>query len=149
MNDLWLFSNNSWNLYSNFVSLNIYTLVTAERKIPSLSQYPGGRMSALLWESSVSGALLLFGGRGLTGNLTDDSLNDLWSFNLSTRGWTWISGDPQTTRSLGVYSISNNSYPAARYDFASAFDKNGNAYIFGGMVQRNPIEYSAMFGNST
>ncbi len=61
---------------------------------------PGGRQAAVLW-ADTSGNIWLFGGFGLdsagTGNAGPPPagaiLNDLWEFNITTKQWTWVSGN--------------------------------------------------------
>jgi N-acetylneuraminic acid mutarotase len=36
----------------------------------------------------------MFGGAGNTENATGVWMNDLWSFNMTTAQWTWVSGNP-------------------------------------------------------
>src|SRR6202049_3257913 len=61
---------------------------------------PGGRQAAVLW-ADTSGNIWLFGGFGIdsagTGNAGPPPagaiLNDLWEYNITTKQWTWVSGN--------------------------------------------------------
>ena len=79
---------------------------------------PGGRQAAVLW-ADTSGNIWLFGGFGLdsagTGNAGPPPagaiLNDLWEFNISTKQWTWVSGNnlANQTGTYGAEATSNLS----------------------------------------
>jgi N-acetylneuraminic acid mutarotase len=77
---------------------------------------------------------LLFGGEGYDANGTRDRLNDLWSWDLTTRQWTWVSGST-TSAAPGVYGTRGlsgaNNTPGARVG-ALSWNSDGRFWLFGG-----------------
>ena len=108
---------------------------------------PGGRQAAVLWADS-SGNIWLFGGFGLdsagTGNAGPPPagaiLNDLWEFNITTKQWTWVSGNnlANQTGTYGAEAISNLStgaatdMPGSRWGAVGWSDANSNLWFYGG-----------------
>ena len=63
-------------------------------------------------------------------------LNDLWMFNISSRQWTWLSGN-NTAEIIGPYGTkgipSINNYPSSRDGHSMVyFPAQHSIYIFGG-----------------
>ena len=79
--------------------------------------------------------LLLFGGYGYDSANAAGALNDLWSWDLVTRQWTWLSGST-TGSAAGVYGTQGlpaaNNMPGARYAGLSWVDSAGRYWLFGG-----------------
>jgi hypothetical protein len=64
--------------------------------VAAVANIPPARQAAVRW-ADTTGHLWLFGGSSVT-----SGLNDLWSFDPSTRQWTWQSGSDMGGAS-GVY----------------------------------------------
>lgn len=62
-------------------------------------------------------------------------LNDLWTFDLKDRQWTWMSGE-SAINSLGFYGNASESYqhmPRSRAGASMSFDEeNRLLFVFGG-----------------
>jgi len=139
-NDLWLFdpATNLWTWMggsSTAVDLpgNYGTLGTAAK-----SNIPTSRMGGTTWTDS-NGLLWLLGGWNFTSECSDGIcvLNDLWSFNPTTRLWTWMGGsdtwDPSGDYgSLGVTTATNT--PPGRYNSAAWLDQSKKLWLFGGGI---------------
>jgi hypothetical protein len=64
-------------------------------------------------------------------------LNDIWSFSLSDRRWTWLAGNNTIDigGSYGIRGVSGSSFPGAREDEVSIFDPKTNQLLsFGGLA---------------
>jgi N-acetylneuraminic acid mutarotase len=108
---------------------------------------PGGRQAAILW-ADTSGNIWLFGGFGLDSAGTGSGgpppsgaiLNDLWEFNITTKQWTWVSGNnlANQTGNYGAEATSNLStgsaanFPGSRWGAVGWSDTNSNLWLFGG-----------------
>jgi len=61
--------------------------------------------------------------------------NDLWEFNISTKEWTWVSGDSSGS-GIGVYGTlgiaSPSNVPGHRANPNNWTDSSGNLWLFGG-----------------
>lgn len=136
MNDLWRYdpATNQWTWIkgSSAASQNgtYGTLGT-----PAASNTPGGRDSAVGWVDP-QGRLWLFGGTGYGATSgTDNYLNDVWMYNLSTNQWTWRKGSNATNAS-GVYGTqgtpATTNTPGARVRPALWRDAKGDVWLFGG-----------------
>ena len=132
-NDLWKYDpvNNNWTWMkgdSNSARANYGTL-----GIPSISNKPGGRYAASSWKDHA-GNLWLFGGSG-SGTSNYGELNDLWSYNVSTGFWTWVSGD-SILYSSGIYgtqgAASATNKPGPRNGSFFWTDPAGNFWLYGG-----------------
>ena len=94
-NDLWEFvpSSNAWTKISGDKLTNdTQTPVYGTLRTPDAASNPGDRDSAVSW-TDTSGNLWLFGGE----NASFSFLNDLWEFNPSTKEWTWMGGNDNST----------------------------------------------------
>ncbi|MGD0829537.1 MAG: kelch repeat-containing protein [Terracidiphilus sp.] len=139
-NDLWEFvpSSNAWTQISgDKVEGATLAPVYGTLGSPAAANNPGDRDSAVSWTDG-SGNLWLFGG-------TDKSiffLNDLWEFSPSTKEWTWIGGNDNSTPpanqqgqpgvygTLGTPAVTN--IPGGRLYSISWTDNQGNFWLFGG-----------------
>lgn len=79
--------------------------------------HPGARQGAGTWvENTANGTqrFWLFGGSSDTSNSTNESFNntynDLWMFDPSTREWTWVNGSTLVNQQ-GSYNGTANPYP--------------------------------------
>jgi hypothetical protein len=101
------------------------------RTVPASTNMPPARRKSQLIADPVGGALWLFGGQNCSSFLSTPEIglfNDLWSFNLVTKTWTWMHGC--STRDMpGRYGsqqvTSATSYPGARYNHGMTTDRNG------------------------
>lgn len=144
LNDLWMYNpiaqQWTWMSGSNMMASGG---VHGTLGVPAPDNVPGARMGSNVW-TDAAGNLWLFGGYGYT-NYDDppgspgpsdiDFLSDLWTYNLITQQWTWVSGDsgidaPSTYGMLGVVTEGNS--PGARYAAVSWTDSDGNHWLFGG-----------------
>lgn len=130
LNDLWHYNMNTnlwtWIKGSNGLNQNgIYgTQGTA-----GANNTPGARNNFVLWTDSL-GQVWLFGGNGGSGYL-----NDLWKYNPSTNGWTWMKGS-SGGNSGGVYgtmgTAATNNTPGARTGTSAWRHPDGTIWLFGG-----------------
>ncbi len=98
------------------------------------TNYPGGRWGASARIDST-GTVWMFGGEGDDSTGANGLLNDLWTFNPTTKLWTWVSGDNVVNQAgaygtLGTASASN--VPGGRQTSAAWLDGSGNFWLFGG-----------------
>ncbi len=134
LNDLWMFNISSvlWTWVSGNNSADVYGIY-GEKGTPDINNYPGARQGAISWKDADDN-LWLFGGEGFA---TSDSgyLNDLWMFNISSKIWTWVSGN-FTSNQYGYYGIkgeaASTNYPRARYNSISQIDLDNNLWLIGG-----------------
>jgi N-acetylneuraminic acid mutarotase len=99
------------------------------------SNLPPARTGATTWVDS-SGVFWLFGGAQLNANGTLGAVfNDLWSFNPTTRLWTWLAGS-NTPNAAGVYgtqgTAATGNVPGARMGGSAWVDASGDVWLFGG-----------------
>lgn len=101
---------------------------------PVASSFPGARAYAVSAVDS-SGNLWLFGGLDFDAAGSDENLNDLWQFNVSTKMWTWVAGSNKGGQS-GTYGTQGTSaatnYPGGRNSASAWMDSGGNFWLFGG-----------------
>ena len=104
--------------------------------VSSATNQPRARRYATTW-TDTSNRFWMYGGTTdaatSTGNF--NFLNDLWTYNPSTRQWTWLNGDSVLNKQpvYGTQGIpSNASTPGARRQGASWTDASGNLWLFGG-----------------
>jgi hypothetical protein len=135
--DLWKYNSliNQWTWMKGSVGSNSPGIYGVQG-VPSVSNNPSARISALMW-IDYQGNVWLFGGYGNSSN-GFGSLSDLWKFDVITNEWTWIKGD-STINSMGSYGAkgipnSSNS-PSSRHGSVAFKDPAGNLCLFGGMNQ--------------
>ena len=135
LNDLWRYniSSGMWTWMSGNASIDDNG-VYGTKGVPSASNYPGSKYLSASW-IDLDGNLWLFGGRGNDESGSFGRLNELWRYNISSRMWTWISGN-KTINENGVYGMKGVSeaanYPGSRFETVSWFDLDGNLWLFGG-----------------
>jgi hypothetical protein len=90
---------------------------------------PSARWGAVTW-TDASGTLWLFGGQDGGTNF----LNDLWSFNTSTKTWTLVVAGGSNQN--GVYGTKGtpaaSNLPGGRWGATTRIDGPGNVWLFGG-----------------
>jgi N-acetylneuraminic acid mutarotase len=107
--------------------------------VAGATNVPGGRYYAVSW-TDKQGNLWLFGGEGEDAVENYGILNDLWEFNVTTREWTWMSGNstipgygdgqPGVYGQLGIPGTKNT--PGGRFGAFGWADQQGNLWLFGG-----------------
>jgi ELWxxDGT repeat protein len=134
-NDLWQYdpSINQWRWIKGNTGIGTignYGLQNVEAS----SNQPGARGQSSF--STIGSKLYLFGGRGYKGttSASDESQNDLWSFNTATSNWTWLNGASGKERygeygTTGMASTTNK--PGDRLAHAMT-SLNNKIYMFGG-----------------
>jgi len=167
LNDLWMFQpkTNEWtwvtggNVVNNCFQANTYTFCAGEsgvygtQNVAAPGNTPGAREGAATWYDK-SGNLWLFGGIGMD-PVTEVNyyFNDLWKFSLSTKQWTWVSGNSTTSPQVACQFDPNSSLiydcgypgtygtlgtpspmniPGGRRGASTWIDGNGNLWLFGG-----------------
>jgi N-acetylneuraminic acid mutarotase len=157
LNDLWKYNIASgqwtWVSGSNVVNVsgNYGTMGVAAG-----TNVPGARSGATTWTDN-SGNLWLMDGSGYDAAGANDTLNDLWKYNIATNRWTWMSGSTTVNGSgsygtKGVADVAN--VPPARYRAAGWADGSGNLWLLGGFTaasdQMNDLwKYSIASGQWT
>jgi N-acetylneuraminic acid mutarotase len=130
LNDLWKYTplTGEWTWMSGSNLAN-QAGIYGTMGVPSASNVPGARWSAVSW-TDTSGNLWLFGGLRIGGDL-----NDLWRYVPSTGEWTWMSGSNSANQS-GVYGTMGDAgasnVPGARNSAVTWADPSGNLWLFGG-----------------
>ena len=125
-NDLWTYSPSTRQWTSLPSTAPSTAGVYGTRNQPSPTNWPGARNDMVTW-TDASNNLWMFGGYGEGSNgLSQGSLNDLWSFNATSKQWTWVSGSPL------INQASTTAMPGARYASVSWLDPQGNLWLFGG-----------------
>ncbi|HEY4051017.1 MAG TPA: kelch repeat-containing protein [Acidobacteriaceae bacterium] len=135
LNDLWEFSPSAmeWNWVSGSNQVNapgIYGL----QGTSAASNVPGARKFATTWKDN-SGNLWLLGGNGYAASGASGELNDLWTFNLASKQWTWAGGSNQINASAtyGVEGAPGSAnVPGSRDAAIGITDVSGNFWLFGG-----------------
>ena len=130
LSDLWVYSinENKWT----FLNGNTFGGAAPNHgtlNVSNSASQPGARLGMGSWISSNHQLLYLFGGYSNSGGMSD-----LWSFDLFTDTWTWISG-PNSAGQGGVFGVqgtpSIDNYPSGRLSPA-CFGFGDNLYLFGG-----------------
>jgi N-acetylneuraminic acid mutarotase len=107
--------------------------------VPASANVPGPRSGSASGIAN-SGNLWLFGGSGIDSKGSVGDLNDLWSFNPTSKWWTWISGS-STAGAMGIYGelgvSSASNVPGPRNYAVTWTDKGGNLWVFGGWFGSN------------
>jgi N-acetylneuraminic acid mutarotase len=109
--------------------------VYGAKGVAASTNVPGARFAAVSW-TDTSGNLWMFGGNGYNATSTPNLLNDLWTYNVSTNQWTWVSGF-DTPNLIGIYGIQGveapSNVPGPRSDSVSWNDGGGGFWLFGGI----------------
>lgn len=127
--DLWKFTSAGWTWVGGASTVNVAPVYGTEG-VAATANTPGARDGAATW-TDANGNVLMFGGFGFAGNLT----NDLWEYLPSSNQWAWIGG-PDTANVKGVYGIQSAAeaanWPGARSGALYWTDAQGNYWLFGG-----------------
>lgn len=125
---------NEWTWMSGGNSNATSGAVYGTEGVAAASNTPGPRQGAVGWTDS-SGNLWLFGGGGYVNSTTLGDLNDLWEFNITTKEWTWVSGEDTVNNqgTWGTQGVASASYVPGGLEGAVGWtDNNGNFWLFGG-----------------
>lgn len=142
LNDLWSYDTTlgqwTWVKGSNTIeAVGVY----GTQGITAVSNSPGARVGGMSVIDSA-GHLWLFGGFGPDAAGNEAFLDDLWSYDPRTQGWTWVSG-PSTQPPLygqfgtaGVYGTLDvaapSNIPGSRLQGAVWIDSSDSLWLFGG-----------------
>jgi N-acetylneuraminic acid mutarotase len=153
LNDLWEY-NPSTGEWAWMAGSNVLPSCTASAAcgasgvygiegMPSPSNTPGGRNSAVVW-TDHTGNFWLFGGYGIDSSGNTGTLNDLWEFNPTTDEWTWEGGGNvlpacSTVKGCGASgtygaegTAASGNFPGSRSEGVGWTDSAGNLWLFGG-----------------
>ncbi len=117
------------------------SVIYGTQGVPNANNIPGGRARSMRWTDST-GNFWLYGGEKyfpLTSPCGDINCyyDQLWQYNVSTNMWTWVRGN-QTPEISPVYSSHSPSVlnnPGSREYGATWTDKQGNMWLFGGVIR--------------
>ncbi len=64
-------------------------------------------------------------------------MNDLWSFEIASGNWTWLSGT-NSFANKGIFpgTVGGVGIPAARFSSAAWIGFNGDLFIFAGETRK-------------
>ena len=131
LNDLWMYNPtaNEWTWMGGSSTANGAGSYGV-KDTPAASNFPGARYQATGWTDKAGNFWLLGGAAGSAG--PSGLLDDLWTYNLSTGLWTWVSGS-NTGNVAGAYGTGvGNGVPGSRESAAAWRDNAGNLWMFGG-----------------
>ena len=104
--------------------------------------FPSSRESAAMIFSARTGSLWIFGGQGLDSSGVNGQTNDLWTFDLTTSIYTYISG---SAREGTAGSLTG---PGARAAASLSLDVSANkAYMYGGYLRRSADQYESSYAD--
>ncbi len=157
LNDLWKYDigANQWTWVSG-TNLTLQNGSYGTLGVASTTNIPGARRHSVSWKDA-SGNLWLFGGYGLPASGgAENSLNDLWKYNISGGTWTWVNGTDLISQT-GVYGTkgvaSATTTPGTRYGATSWTDNSGSLWLFGGIgygsTALGPLQDVWKFNTST
>ncbi|HYV94302.1 MAG TPA: kelch repeat-containing protein [Chitinophagales bacterium] len=141
-NTLWMYdeATNEWTWEGGSSSPN-QPGVYGTKGVPSVSNQPGARGFGVPTWVDNDGLFWLFGGEGYDSQGSYGDMNDLWSYNVATAEWTWVSGS-NTINQNGVYGIqgvadtANN--PGCRHETSATWVSDDNSLWFFGGTGHNP-----------
>jgi N-acetylneuraminic acid mutarotase len=145
LNDLWEYtvSTNKWTWKGGSNLVN-QSGVYGTLNVAAAGNIPGARGFSTV--QIISGQVWLFGGFGSDSAGTQNNLNDLWEYTLSSGEWTWMGGS-NVVNAAGVYGTKGTAaaanIPGARYSAATWTDTSGNFWLFGGgnQVSASTVNY--------
>ncbi len=138
LNDLWKFNTSTymWTWVSGNNTINqsgIYGTLGVE----DITNMPGSREACISW-IDANNKLWLFSGIGYDINGDHGSLNDLWSFDILSGSWTWVSGS-NSIEQTGIYGTlgqsNSTNIPGARISSVSWIRSDTELWLFGGYGQ--------------
>lgn len=111
-------------------ALNPYNSgIYGQLNVPDILNIPPYRTDACLWENETN--LYLLGGSGNT-----IYYNDFWTFDKTTKNWTWINGSKNDETPYFFYSdigVANQSnFPKCRRKALTWVDAEGDLWLFSG-----------------
>ena len=124
LNDLWSYNiaNGHWNWEKGSNAAGSAGSYYSQGT-PNPSATPGARAGAVGWIGQ--GKFWLFGGNGV-GSSGTGNLDDVWSFDLTTKYWTWVAGS-------SAYDVSASaSEPGGRSYMTGWPMADGSIWVFGG-----------------
>lgn len=136
LNDLWKYSIGSgqWTWVSGSNTINQNGNYGTKGVVASTNM-PGARQASVNWKDQ-SGNFWLFGGDGFDATGTSNNyLNDLWKYDVTTNNWVWLSGSNGFTASAvyGSFGVPTAStIPGARQMSIGWTDNSNNLWLFGG-----------------
>jgi N-acetylneuraminic acid mutarotase len=141
LNDFWSydFENDLWT-WEGGPNFSGNTGNYGEKGIPSTENIPGARENGNTFLDQ-EGRLIMFGGYKFTQGRAG-TYNDLWSYNIETKEWTWLDGTNQTadlraTSSIGTLGEGTKLFPKARNGAHTWVDNDGNFWLYGGSPNSN------------
>jgi len=137
-NALWMYdkTSNEWTWESGSSSQNQYPHY-GTKGVPSTNNHPGARGDGFPSWVDNNGLLWLFGGYGYDSQGLLGILNDLWSYNIATSEWTWVSGSKIRNQN-GVYGTQGvpdtANHPGSRWETNASWVSDDNSlWFFGGL----------------
>jgi len=139
-NDLWKFDplSNEWTWISGDSTLTTWNIGGhyGSQCVEDNLNVPFRRCANSARWSDQCGNLIMYGGH--------DTGADLWSFNIASSDWTWVSGDSNTFLALnspafyGVKGISSPLNRAGTRQYTFSWRRsNGELWLFGGI--KSPV----------
>jgi len=135
LNDLWEYtpSSKKWTWVSGSKTEN-QKGTYGTKGTGATTNHPGGRSDTISWNDGT-GNFWIFGGYGNDSAGTQNLMNDLWEYTVSSKNWTWVSG-AKTVSAVGTYGTKGTGLttntPGARNDMTTWMDGSGNFWLFGG-----------------
>lgn len=98
--------------------------VYGQQRVPAIGNSPGARRGHSMSINTRNQVIYVFGG------YTNNYMNDLWMFNVTTSWWTWLTGSSSgfqvgTYGTLGVGTADN--VPGARHGHSMLMDTDNQA----------------------
>lgn len=141
LNDFWSydFDNDLWT-WEGGPNFSGNTGNYGELGIPSTENIPGARENGNAFLDQ-EGKLIMFGGYKFTQGRAG-TYNDVWSYNIETKEWTWLDGINQTagltvTSTIGTIGSGTKLFPKARNGAHTWTDNDGNFWLYGGSPNSN------------
>ena len=135
LNDIWCWSEVTmqwtWVAGSNTNDLTTF----GAQWVESATSIPGGRSEMGSTYNVTTRMMYVFGGFGYTDTSTADwRLGDVWRFNMITKRWMFVGGNPATyaRATLGALGIESSANKLGDYRGQSAVLDNDRLYVFGG-----------------
>eukprot|EP00750_Incisomonas_marina_P017893 INCI2561.2.p1 GENE.INCI2561.2~~INCI2561.2.p1 ORF type:complete len:509 (+),score=94.26 INCI2561.2:196-1527(+) len=102
-----------------------------ERGVAAAGNLPGARCCAHTWQkkgNNGGSVLFMLGGYGYDGSGNLGYLNDLWSFDVDAKLWTWVGGSQECNQ------LNSKEWPATRHYAVYGFDDASDSlYLFSGL----------------
>ena len=138
--DMWRYdiALNEWTWITGDISIGITQSNNGTKGVPAATNTPGFRYLTTRNGWVYDNKLWLIGGNTFTPGFQIPS-NDLWTFDLSTNLWTWVSGEatPPYAGNFGTQNVADvNNAPPGRWALCSWRNKD-KFYLAGGGFTRN------------